>query len=132
MTFIDPITQDIAAHNTPAFDWYKIAQPLNSADRSYKGGFITHALELSGGKYTPNDLHGYLDLSGSPASLQLDFAESIINSFQQPFTITDPNTVTVPANAKSLTMKIDAKTGIFTGSFKEGSSSSSSSKEASS
>ncbi len=52
--------------------------------------------------------------------MQLSFAESLIFPFIQAFTITRPNAVAVPSNAKSLTLKIDPKTGIFTGSFKEG------------
>jgi hypothetical protein len=52
--------------------------------------------------------------------MQLSFAESLITPFVQAFTLTKPNAVVVPSNAKSLTLKIDPKTGIFTGSFKEG------------
>ena len=52
--------------------------------------------------------------------MQLGFVESQVNQFVQDFTITEPNAVVVPPNAKGLTMKIDPKTGIFTGSFKDG------------
>jgi uncharacterized repeat protein (TIGR03803 family) len=120
-TFINPTTQDLVNHTTPAFDWYKIPQPLSSTDRSYKNGFYRHELEVSGGKYTPNDLHGYLGLSSSPATMKLDFTASLIAAFEQSFTLTDPNIVSITTSVKSTTLKIDPKTGIFTGSFKEGS-----------
>jgi hypothetical protein len=32
----------------------------------------------------------------------------------------DPNGVVVPSNNKSLSLKMDSKTGIFTGSYREG------------
>jgi hypothetical protein len=118
-TFINPATQDLVNHTTPAFEWYKIGQPLSSTDRSYKGGFLLHELALAGGKYTPNDVHSYLGfspVSSSPAALKLDF----IANFVQPFTLTKPNTVSIPTPVKSTTLKIDPKTGIFSGSFKEG------------
>lgn len=119
-TFINPATQDLVNHTTPAFDWYKIPQPLSSTDRSYKGGFLLHELTVTGGKYTPNDLHGYLGLSSSPAPMKLDFTASLIAAFEQSFTLTDPNTVSIATPVKSTTLKIDPKTGIFTGNFKEG------------
>jgi uncharacterized repeat protein (TIGR03803 family) len=122
-TFINPATQDLVNHTTPAFDWYKIGQPLSSTDRSYKGGFLLHELTLAGGKYTPNDVHSYLGFSpasSSPAALKLDFTASFIATFVQPFTLTKPNTVSIAAPVKSTTLKIDPKTGIFTGSSKEG------------
>jgi hypothetical protein len=125
-TFITPAVTpnkyDLIGDNTPAFDWYKLNQPLASTDRSYKGGFPVHDVTLTGGKYVPNDLHLYLGFAPTPAlaNMQLSFTESLINPFVQAFTLTKPNTVVVPSNAKTLTMKIDPKTGIFTGSFKEG------------
>ncbi len=119
-TFINPATQDLVNHNTPAFDWYKIPQPLSSTDRSYKSGFPLHELTLTGGKYIPNDLHGYLGLSNSPAAMKLDFTASLIDAFEQSFTLTDPNTVSIATAVNSTTLKIDPKTGIFTGSFKQG------------
>lgn len=121
MCFINNTTFDLVSDITPAFDWYKIPQPFASTDRSYKGGFITHALELSGGKFVPNNLHGYLGAAGGPDNVRLDFVESQINPFVQNFTLTAPNTVTVPAPVKSLILKIDPKTGVFSGSFKDGS-----------
>jgi len=120
-TFITSPDLDLIGDITPALDWYKIPQPLASTDRSYKSGFMLHALQLYGGKYVPNNVHSYLGQTNSPATLGLDFTQSLINSFTQSFTLTAPNAVTVPANAKSLGLKIDPKTGIFTGSFKEGS-----------
>ncbi|MBV6499234.1 MAG: hypothetical protein CJBNEKGG_01685 [Prosthecobacter sp.] len=117
---IDPSNGDIINDIQPAFDWYKIPQPLALADRSYKAGFYPHALDLFGGRYVPNNLHDYLGLSGSPAGLELDFAASTITGFQQPFTLTAPNTVQMPAPLSSMTLKIDPKTGIFSGGFKQG------------
>jgi uncharacterized repeat protein (TIGR03803 family) len=125
-TFINPAATpnkyDLIGDNTPALDWYKLNQPLASTDRSYKDGFPVHDLTLTGGKYVPNDLHLYLGFAPSttPANLQLSFTESLIDSFTQAFTLTKPNTVSVAAPVKSTTLKIDSKTGIFTGSFKEG------------
>lgn len=121
LCFINNTTFDLVSDITPAFDWYKIPQPLASTDRSYKGGFITHPLEVSGGKYLPNNLHDYAGLGDGQTAMQLGFVESQINPFVQVFTLTEPNAVLVPPNAKSLTMKIDPKTGIFSGSFKDGS-----------
>lgn len=117
---IDFLTGDFTEHAEYVLDWYKIPQPLTSKDRSYKGGIMT-TLEMKGGKYTPNDLHGFLGLSGSPADMALSFAQSPTEMFVQPFTLMDPNGVTVPSNNKSLSLKIDPKTGIFSGSYKEGS-----------
>ncbi|MES2594715.1 MAG: immunoglobulin domain-containing protein [Verrucomicrobiota bacterium] len=120
--FINNTSFDIVSDTVPAFDWYKIPQPLASTDRSYKSGFATHALEVTGGKFTPNDLHAFLELPAGPATMQLGFVESRINQFTQNFTLTKPNAVVVPPNPdKSVTMKIDPKTGIFSGSFKDGS-----------
>jgi uncharacterized repeat protein (TIGR03803 family) len=118
---IDPSTGDIVSNMLPTFDWYKIPQPLALTDRSYKAGFEPHPLDLFGGRYVPNNLHDYLGLSGSPADLELDFADSLISGFQQPFTLTAPNTVLMPAPQNSMTLKIDPKTGIFSGGFKHGS-----------
>ena len=121
-TFINSTTFDLIGDISPALDWYKLNQPLASKDRSYKDGFPVHDLTLSGGKYVPNDLHSYLGFDPTPSlvNMQLSFAESLITPFVQAFTLTKPNAVVVPSNAKSLTLKIDPKTGIFTGSFKEG------------
>lgn len=116
---IDFQTGDINEHAEHVLDWHKVPQPLVSKDRSYKGGFMT-TLELRGGRYTPNDLHGFLGLSGSPAAMALSFAQSPTETFEQPFTLMDPNGVTVPSNTKSLSLKIDPKTGIFSGSYKDG------------
>ncbi len=122
-TFINPTTQDLVNHGTPAFDWYKIPQPLSSTDRNYKSGFYRHALTLVGGKFTSNDLHSYLGFApvSSPAIMKLDFTASLIAGFVQNFTLTKPNTVSIATPVKSTTLKIDPKTGLFTGSFKEGS-----------
>lgn len=118
---IDPSNGDIVSNMLPTFDWFKIPQPLALADSSYKAGFEPVPLDLFGGRYVPNNLHDYLGLSGSPASMELDFAASLISGFKQPFTLTAPNTVLMPAPQKSMTLKIDPKTGIFSGGFKQGS-----------
>lgn len=117
---INPATLDIVNHPTSALDWLKIAQPLNRADRSYKAGFPTHALDLFGGKYVPGNIHSYLGLTSTPAAMQLDFADSRVPSFQQPFTITAPNTVKVPANNRTFTLQVNATTGVFSGTFRDG------------
>jgi hypothetical protein len=117
---IDFQTGDLSEHAEYVLDWHKIPQPLTSRDRSYKGGIMT-ILEMKGGKYTPNDLHGFLGLSGSPAAMALSFAQSPTETFVQPFTLMDPNGVTMPTNNKGLSLKIDPKAGIFSGSYKEGS-----------
>jgi hypothetical protein len=51
----------------------------------------------------------------------MDFSEAGLTSFTVPFNIATPNTVNVPANSSTATLKIDPKTGIYTGSFKSGS-----------
>ena len=117
---IDFQTGDINEHAEHVLDWWKVPQPLVSKDRLYKGGFMT-TLEMKGGRYTPNDLHGFLGLLGSPASMALSFAQSPTETFEQLFTLMDPNGVTVPPNNKSLSLNIDPKTGTFSGSYKEGS-----------
>ncbi|MBV6499235.1 MAG: hypothetical protein CJBNEKGG_01686 [Prosthecobacter sp.] len=117
---LEPASGDISHYSPPSFDWYKIPQPLALADRSYKAGFFAQDLQVTGGRYVPNNLHDYLGLSGSPAGLELDFAASTITGFQQPFTLTAPNTVQMPAPLSSMTLKIDPKTGIFSGGFKQG------------
>jgi uncharacterized repeat protein (TIGR03803 family) len=119
--FINATTLDLVSDVIPAFDWYKIPQPLVVIDRSYKGGFLVHPLELSGGKYTPNNIYTFLGLTGAPANLTMDFSEAGLTSFTVPFTIATPNTVNVPTNSSTATLKIDPKTGIYTGSFKSGS-----------
>ena len=119
--FIDSLSRDIASQASPGIDWYKIGQPLVSTERSYKAGFNTYPLRLFGGKYQPSDLHAYLSLATTPAPMQAVLSDSTISGFSQPFTLADPNTVSVPTNARGLTLLIDAKTGLFTGSFKEGS-----------
>jgi uncharacterized repeat protein (TIGR03803 family) len=119
--FINATTLDLVSDVIPAFDWYKIPQPLAVIDRSYKGGFLVHPLELSGGKHTPNNIYTFLGLTGAPANLTMDFSEAGLTSFTVPFTIATPNTVYVPTNSSTATLKIDPKTGIYTGSFKSGS-----------
>lgn len=119
--FINATTLDLVSDVIPAFDWYKIPQPLASTDRSYKGGFLVHPLELSGGKYAPNNIYTFLGLAGAPASLTMDFSEAGLTAFSEDFTIATPNTVNVPTNPSTATLKIDPKTGIYTGSFKTGS-----------
>ena len=119
--FINGTTLDLVSDATTAFDWNKIPQPLSSTDRAYKGGFILHSLELFGGKYTPNHLYNFFNLTVSPTSLIMDFSETALSAFQVPFTIATPNVVGVPANPSSTTLKIDPLTGIYTGSFKTGS-----------
>ncbi|WP_174770065.1 putative Ig domain-containing protein, partial [Brevifollis gellanilyticus] len=120
-TFITTPDLDLIRHSTPALDWYKIPQSLISKDRSYKSGFPLHALELYGGKHVPNHLHTCLGLTNSPATLGLGFTASLISGFTQNFTLTSPNAVAVSANTRSFDLKMDPKTGVFTGSFKEGS-----------
>jgi uncharacterized repeat protein (TIGR03803 family) len=119
--FINGTTLDIVSDASTAFDWNKIPQPLSSTDRAYKGGFILHSLELFGGKYTPNHLYNFFNLTVSPTSLTMDFSEAALTAFQVPFTIATPNVVGVPANPSSTTLKIDPLTGIYAGSFKTGS-----------
>ncbi len=119
--FINGTTLDLVSDATTAFDWNKIPQPLSSTDRAYKGGFILHSLELFGGKYTPNHLYNFFNLTVSPTSLTMEFSETALSAFQVPFTIATPNVVGVPANPSSTTLKIDPLTGIYTGSFKTGS-----------
>lgn len=114
--FINSTTLDLVNDVTPNFDWYKIARPLSHADRSYKTGFPVHSLEMFGGKHTPGNLHSYLGLSASPATLEIDFG-----SFQQPFSLASPNALTVPANARKVTLSIAPATGIYTGTYREGS-----------
>lgn len=116
--FIDGVSLDLGNDSTPAFDWYKIAQPLKSTDRSYKSGFAVHQRNLFGGKYVPNNIHGFLNLEGSPATLDLDLSEGgLAEPIATTFRISAPNSVTAPSG---MTLKIDTKTGIFTGSFKTG------------
>jgi sugar lactone lactonase YvrE len=117
---INVTTHDIISDSAFPMDWSKIPQPIKSTSRSYKNGFMLHALSLKGGKYTPNNLHSYLGLSSSPADMMLNFAETVNPAFTQTFTLTAPNSLSLVTPAKSLTLKIDPKTGIFTGSFKEG------------
>ncbi|MEQ1749645.1 MAG: choice-of-anchor D domain-containing protein, partial [Prosthecobacter sp.] len=119
--FIDSLSRDITSQDSPGFDWYKVGQPLVSLDRPYKAGFNAHPLRLFGGKFLPSDLHAYLGLTTTPAPMQAVLSDSTISGFSQSFTLADPNTVSVPTNAKGLTLLIDAKSGLFTGSFKEGS-----------
>lgn len=117
---INATTHDIISDSTFPMDWSKIPQPHKSTTRSYKNGFMLHALELKGGKYTPNNLHSYLGLSSSPTDMSLNFAESVNPAFAQTFTLTSPNSLSLVSPARSLSLKIDPKTGIFTGSYKEG------------
>lgn len=102
-----------------SFDWYKIAQPLKSTDRSYKSGIGLHEVNLFGGKYEPNHIYNYLELTSTPTTLNLDLsAGGLDDDINTTFRIASPNTVTAPTG---MTLKIDPKTGIFTGSFKSGS-----------
>jgi hypothetical protein len=91
--FINGTTLDLVSDASTAFDWNKIPQPLSSTDRTYKGGFILHSLELFGGKHTPNQLYNFFNLTVSPTSLTMDFSEAALNAFQVPFTIATPNVV---------------------------------------
>lgn len=116
--FVDSASLTILSQDDPGMDWYKVGQPLASKDRSYKAGFNSHSLMLSGRKYRPNDIYNFLGLEGSSEDMQLSFSSTRITEFQQGFVLADPNTVTVPSNPLGLVMKVDPKTGIFTGSFK--------------
>lgn len=118
--FINPVSLDLVSDIAPELSLFKLSQPLSSSDRTYKTGIPYLGLPLFGGKYTPNDLHSFLGLPTGPAVMQMTFSESLIASFQQALTLSKPNTVAIPAPVKSLAMKIDPKTGLITGSFKEG------------
>jgi sugar lactone lactonase YvrE len=118
--FINPTSLDLASDITPELSLFKLSQPLSSIDRSYKAGIPYLALPLFGGKYTPNDLHAFLGFPTDPAAMQMTFSESLIASFQQALTLSKPNAFALVAPVKSLSLKIDPKTGLITGSFKEG------------
>lgn len=123
--FIDGETLDLNNDNTPPFDWYKIAQPLKSTDRSYKAGFNVHPRNLFGGKYVPGNIHAFLGLTATPATLDFNLTEGgLEEAIATTFSLTTPNTVTPPTG---IILKIDNKTGLFTGSFKSGTPSVSSS-----
>lgn len=116
--FIDGDVMDLTNDSTPAFDWYKVAQPLKSIDRSYKSGIRLHLLNLFGGKYVPNHIYNFLGLSTSPSTLALSLtAGGLDEDIDTTFLIRSPNTVTPPTG---MALKIDSKTGIFTGNFKTG------------
>ncbi len=115
---IDGTTLGITSEDTGGLVWHKIPQPLNSTDRSYKGGLYYYSLMLEGTKFTPGSLHSNLGLGAGPALLELDFGPTRITTFKQSFTLTAPNAVSMTAPVKLLTLKIDPKTGIFTGTFK--------------
>ena len=118
--FINPTSLDLASDITPELSLFKLSQPLSSIDRSYKAGIPYLALPLFGGKYTPNDLHAFLGFPTDPAAMQMTFSESLIASFQQALTLSKPNAFALVAPVKSLSLKIDPKTGLITGRFKEG------------
>jgi len=118
---INSATFSITGSTTSGFDWFKISQPLSKIDMSYKPGFPVHALNLYGGRYLPGNIHSYLGLINSPAPMRISLAESRVSAFQQAFTLTAPGKVTVPANTRGFTLSITAATGIFSGTFKEGS-----------
>lgn len=119
-TVLSPTTLTLVTNESFYFDWLKVSQPISRTDVSYKTGFPLHALKVFGGKFTPGNLHSYLGLPSNPAAMTLNFAESRNAAFTQGFTLSSPNKVTIPANTRNVILSINATTGIFSGTFRDG------------
>lgn len=117
LSYINETNGDWFSVQVPPFDWYKQEQ---AKDRLYRNGFASHAVNLIGGRYEPvNNLYEFLDIaSGSNPRLVV---EDTVPAFELPLTITAPNKVALLDNPRKMKLAIKAATGIYTGSFTEGS-----------
>lgn len=100
--------------------WLKLPQPLSPPTVSYPGGFDLQ-LVVAGGLYTPGNLHTYLGLASSPATLSFNATGGGLTPFSQPFTLTAPTTLKVSTpNPQTLTLSVTPATGVITGKFQFG------------
>lgn len=109
-------SQITAATVDGTLDWFKAAQPIRNTTRSYKNGFLLHALSVEGGKYIkPTTGLRVMDLaSGLQVTLS---AGGLTNPIAQLVTLTTANALAVPTNSNNVKLTLNATTGLITGSF---------------
>ena len=113
-------------------DWMKLRQADSSTTRSYKSGFPMHNLTVLGGRYVKpagGAVLGLVDAGINNAAITLGeggLRDAAITTgtdteFTQGLRITSANAVLMPSpgatNPASVTLTLDATTGILTGAF---------------
>lgn len=105
--------------STGSLEWGKDFLP-DSKHKLYPGGFASVPLDVAGGLYT-KPAKGQPLLAGlaiEPENLLLMFEEiDDTESFNQPATLTEKNSLAVPANLRRVGCRLTANTGLFSGSF---------------
>ncbi len=105
--------------STGTLRWAK-AWLAESKDKLYPQGFPALELEVSGGRYTPpaKDQPLLTGLAAAQENLLLLFEEiDDSESFNQAATLTEKNSLSVPANLRKVGCRLTANTGLFNGSF---------------
>jgi subtilisin family serine protease/subtilisin-like proprotein convertase family protein len=109
-----------------SLSWFKIQQSSKSTTRSYQSGIPLHSLHVRGSRYIkPSGMIIGLDtpLTTPPEdNAKVRFSGLPLNPFfEYTFPITAANSPQIStafaANPQALKMKLDAKTGLFSGSF---------------
>lgn len=121
---IDGTTGDLNEETDITFDWHKVPQTAATVDRIYKTGFFKAGQNLVGGKFAPaNHVFSFLDLTpgSTAANAQAGFSYGGLSApFSQLFDVKAPSTVTFPSNASGVKITFTPATGLFTGSFSQG------------
>jgi sugar lactone lactonase YvrE len=122
---IDSGTGDLHEKADIAFDWHKIPQGAAVVDRVNKKGFYQSGLGILGGKYIPaGHLFNFLGLAvgSTTANARADFSGGGLTApFSQLFNLKTPSSVTLPPSViNAVTITFKPSTGLFTGSFKQG------------
>lgn len=100
-------------------DWVKLNLESPGKERAYRHGFPLHTLNLVGGVYTPPPDGDLLPgLSTAPSNIQIAFiCRSAMAPHSQSFTMTETGKLAIPANDAKLNLRLNVKTGIYTGGF---------------
>jgi uncharacterized repeat protein (TIGR03803 family) len=105
------------------FSWWKAAESASSKGRVYRAGIPEHTLVVTGGRYGLNNQGLILDFI-QPVTAEngrLTFTGAGLNEpWLQAFDLKLKNAVQIgqgTSNPNTATLKLDAKSGIFTGSF---------------
>lgn len=112
---IDAATHEV--DGAPSLSWFKAPQAVS---RSYKDGVALQNLTVTGGLYVAKNvsLHALLGLGAPPLNAQARLSQGGLDTvLSQSFTLTAPNTVSIPTNPLAMKLTLAPATGLVTGSF---------------
>ncbi|HEY1082321.1 MAG TPA: Ig domain-containing protein, partial [Prosthecobacter sp.] len=100
-------------------DWVKLNIENPGKERTYQEGFPRHPMTVVGGVYTPPPGGELLPaLAPTSSNAQITFVcDGALEPFTQSFSLTPGGKVTMPMNDTKLKLQLNAKTGIYNGSF---------------